>query len=152
MTMLKHTQPSGKPCSACGSYSMILKQRCSSCLWRRVKTETDELSGSRGHLAASIQTDRSFTLLFLCPLTMRWPLKHWAVRWEVTLIAPLHLLSPTRFPPSLSITHLYSSLSSAFSLFLPPSVTLWPIDLTGGEIISWSAPPWLSGLYIDCSW
>lgn len=58
-------------------------------------------------------------LLFLRPLTKRCPLKHWAVRWEVTLIAPLHLLSTTRFPPSLSITHSHTFLSSLFSLFLP---------------------------------
>lgn len=38
-----------------------------------------------------------------------------------------------------------------FSLKHPPSVTLWPIDLTGGEIISWSSLPLLSGPYMYCS-
>lgn len=49
----------------------------------------------------------------LCPLTKRCPLKHWAVRWEVTLMAPLHLLCPVPFY-SISVHH-------TLFLFLPLS-------------------------------
>lgn len=50
---------------------------------------------------------------------------------------------------SISVHHTLFS-SSLFSIFLPLSVTLWPIDLTEGEIISWSTLPQLSGPYTDC--
>lgn len=65
MTVPDNMQPSGLPHGACESNSMMLKQRCSSCLWHRGRTETDECLGSRGHLAASVQTDHSFTILLL---------------------------------------------------------------------------------------
>lgn len=74
------------------------------------------LFGWRGHLAASIRTDQSLTLLSLCPLTKRCPLKHWAVRWEVTLIAPLRLLFSMQFPPFLSIKHCDTSFSLSSTL------------------------------------
>lgn len=51
----------------------------------------------------------------------------------VTLIAPLHLLSSGR-PPSITP-------SFAVSVVSLPLVTLWPIDLTGGEIVSRSVLP-----------
>ena len=130
-TVLEHTQPPpGKPCLACGSYFTILKQRCSSSLWQRVKTETDGIFGSKGHLAASIQPDQSFTLFPLCPLTKRCPLKHWAVRGEVTLIAPLHLLSPT-WVSSILAHH-------ALSVFLFLSL-IRPSPSFGDTLAYWSA-------------
>lgn len=62
-----------------------------------------------------------------CPLTKHYLLKHWAVRWEVTLIASLHLPSPARFPPSLSHHALSHFLSSMFSLLL--FLLLWHFGL-----------------------
>ncbi|TNN75159.1 hypothetical protein EYF80_014569 [Liparis tanakae] len=81
---------------------MVWKQRCPSSLWQRVKTETDELSGSRGHLATSVLTDRSFTPLCLCPLTKRCPLKHWAVRTEGEAGCDAN---DRRVKPQLSLSH-----------------------------------------------
>ena len=111
--------PSGQLCSACGSSSMILKAwNCPSSLWQCAKTETDELLGSRGHLAASIQPDQRFTLFFLCPLTKRRPLKHQAVKvrghtnrpipsslfYTVSSISVHHTLSCVLYLPPLSLT------------------------------------------------
>lgn len=111
MSAPDHAQPSGQPCFGRESYYMILKQRSSFCLWHRVKTETDECSGSRGHLAASIQTDQSFTVLFffaLWPSTACWNTELKGERSHT--IAPLHLSSHT---------HLcLCPLSSVFRLFL----------------------------------
>lgn len=151
MSVPDHTQPSGQPCFACGSRYMILKQRCSFCLWCRVKTETDECSGSRGHLAASIQTDQSFTILSFLPSDQALPVE------TLSFKVRGHTNSPT---PS-SFSYMLSSISVYHILIhfpfpclpsLPPSVALWPIDLTGGEITGRSALPWLSGPDMDCSW
>ncbi len=52
---------------------------------------------------------------------------------------------------SISVHHTPLHFLFLFLLSLPPSVTLWPIDLTSGEIISWSTLPRLWGPYMDCS-
>ena len=60
------------------------------------------------------------SLLFFCSLTKYRPLKQWAIRWEVTLIALLYLLSPRRFLLSLSIRPSLFLFLSVF--YVPPSL------------------------------
>lgn len=55
--------------------------------WHRVQTEMDGSCSSRGHLAASIQTDRSIAICFFYPLSTCCPLNRWDWGSEVTLIA-----------------------------------------------------------------
>lgn len=130
MTVLQHMRPSGQPRIACGRHSVTLEQRCSSCLWLRDRTETNELSGSRGHLAASIPNASQ-------PHS---PLAVETLSCEVRG----HTNSPT--PSSFSYT--VSSISVHHALTRLPflhlisyCVTLWSIDPSGGEIISWSVLP-----------
>jgi len=119
-TVLKHAQPSGQPCLACGSYCMILRQRCSSSLWQGVKAETDELFGPRGHLAASIQPDQSFTLFFSLPSDQALPVETLSCEVRGHTNSP----SPSSFCytiPSVSVHHALSCFLFLSLLCLPPS-------------------------------
>lgn len=114
MSAPDHAQPSGQPCFGCESYYMILKQRSSFCLWHRVKTETDECSGSRGHLAASIQTDQSFTILIFLPSDQALPVETLSLKVRGHTNSP----TPSFFSytlSSVSVLFPLSSLSSSFS-------------------------------------